>query len=126
MDGRRADGRSGRRPSLTLTPLTPTADEMTLTITWLHTLSETVYLCDRRGARAFEERVLPTLATLSEGELGALAGMLFDRDLDDKARFVLAYARVGAKLGHPADPAGLWGDWQRERAVWVENEEIPF
>lgn len=60
---------------------------MTLTIGRLNRL---VYLCDRIGTSAFEEHVLPTLGALSEAELGALAGMLFDRDLHGKARFVLA------------------------------------
>lgn len=96
-----------------------------MTIGRLHQLSQDVHLCDRLGTSAFEEHVLPTLAALSEAELGALAGMLFDRDLHGKARFVLAYARVGAKLGHPVDPAGLWGGQGERTVLGIEDEDIP-
>jgi hypothetical protein len=100
---------------------------MTLKIGRLHQLSQDVYLCDRLGTSAFKEHVLPPLAAVSEAELEALAGVLFDRDLHGKARFMLAYARVGAKRGYPADPAGLWGEWQGERAVLgSEDEDVPF
>lgn len=85
---------------------------MRLTIGRLRALSELADMCEY--PREVETCVLPALADLSEGELSALVGILFERDMRTHARSVIAYMRASAKLGHPADPVGLWDDWQHE------------
>lgn len=67
---------------------------MPLTDNELQHLESGAYLCDGEPFDCFERNVLPTLATLSEGELWAMSGMFLDRMMTETARFIAAYARA--------------------------------
>jgi hypothetical protein len=116
---------------------------MPLTDYELDHLEEAAYMCDGDMSDIFGRRLLPQLATLSEGELWALAGKFLGRDMDQHARFVADYAhavRRAEMVKQPRpDPVEFWRHGESkevarafakrqetELARFGESEEIPF
>lgn len=118
---------------------------MPLTNDELNYIETAAYLCDGSDGRPFFEKVVPSLSSLSEGELWALAGKFLDRCMLDPARFIAAYARAVGTLaiaeaqargqhcadtvdGPRPDPGQFLDEWEADEAAYaaIRDEDIPF
>jgi hypothetical protein len=116
---------------------------MPLTDYELDCLTEVVAVCDGEAFDTFERVALPRMATLSAGELLALAGLFVHHEMVELAQFIGKYNAAVWRarwVKHPRpDPAEFWhhGESKQvaqafakrqeaERSRWAESEELPF